>query len=61
MKIVPFFIKISLKFVTKVLIHNDKKIGSDNDLHWTVDKPLSEPIIALFIDAYMPHSDSIIR
>ena len=43
-------IKISLKFVPKCLINNIPL-----DWHQIGNKPLSEPILALFTDAYMRH------
>ena len=48
-------IQISLKFVPKGLI--DKKAALVQVMAWhlTGDKPLSEPMLTQFTDAYMRH------
>ena len=50
-----FFIKISLKFVFKVSI--DDKSALVQVMAWcqTGDKPLAEPVLTQFPDAYMWH------
>ena len=43
-------IQISLKFVPKSAINNKKALFKVVAWHWTGDKPLSEPMMALFIN-----------
>ena len=52
-------IKISLKFVPKVPINNIPALVQIMAWHRTGDKPLSEPMMAQFNDAYMRHSASM--
>ena len=52
-------IKISLKFVPKGPIDNDPALVKIMAWRRIGDKPLSEPMLALFTDAYMRHSASI--
>ena len=49
------FIWISLKFVNKVPIYNKSAFVQVMVLRQTGDKPLSEPLLTHFIDAYMWH------
>ena len=51
-----FSIKISLKFVHKVPINNFPALVQIMAWRRTGDKPLSEPMMAQFNDAYMRHS-----
>ena len=48
-------INISLKFVPKVQINNVPALVWIMACHQTGDKPLSEPILVKFADAYMRH------
>ena len=52
-------IKISLKFVPKGPINNILALVQKMAWRWTGDKPLSEPMMAQFNDAYMHHSASM--
>ena len=51
-----FSIKISLKFVPKGSIDNIPALVQILARRWLGDKPLSEPMMAQFTDAYMRHS-----
>ena len=48
-------IKISLKFVPKGPIDNNPALVQVMAWRWTGDKPLSEPVLTRFSDAYMRH------
>ena len=48
-------IEISLKFVPRSSIDNKTALVQVMAWHWTVDKPLSEPMVAQFTDTYMQH------
>ena len=48
-------IQISLKFVPKGPIDNNSVLVQVMAWRWTGDKPLPEPMLAQFIDAYMRH------
>ena len=50
---------IALKFVPKGLINNILALIQGMTWHRPGDKPLSEPIVVYFIDAYMRHSASM--
>ena len=50
-----FFIKMSLKFVSKSAINNYPALVYTMACHWIGDKPLSEPMLTWFTDAYMQH------
>ena len=50
---------ISLKFVPKGPIHNIPALVQIMAWHRPDDKPLYEPIMAWFTDAYMRHSASM--
>ena len=52
-------IKISLKFVPKVSINNIPALVQTMAWRWPGDKPLSEPMMAQFTDAYTRHSASM--
>ena len=52
-------IKISLKFVPKGPINNIPALVQIMAWRWTGDKPLSEPMMTQFNDAYMRHSASM--
>ena len=52
-------LKISLKFIPKVWIHNIPALVQIMAWRQPGDKPLSEPIIAYFAEVYMHHSASI--
>ena len=52
-------IAISLKFVPKCPINNIPALGQIMIWHQPATKPLSEPMMALFTDAYMHHSASM--
>ena len=49
-------IQISLKFVPKGSINNKPALVQIMAWHQTGNKPLSEPMMAWFTDAYMHHS-----
>ena len=49
------FIRITLKFVPKGLIDNESALVQVMDWHCAGDKPLPEPMMTQFIDAYMRH------
>ena len=53
------FVTISLKFVPKGSINNIPSLVQIMAWPWSGDKPLSGPILAFFIDAYMRHSASM--
>ena len=46
-------IKISLELVPKVPIDNKSALIQVMAWHWTGDKPLPEPVLTWFTDAYM--------
>ena len=48
-------IQISLKFVPKGSIDNKSVLVQVKAWRWTSDKPLPEPMLAQFTDAYMQH------
>ena len=48
-------ISISLKFVPRSPIDNKAALVQVMAWHWTGDKPLSEPMLTQFTDAYMRH------
>ena len=48
-------IRISLKFVPKVPLYNKSALVQEMAWRRTVDKPLLEPLLTNFIDAYMWH------
>ena len=48
-------IQISLKFVARCSIDNKPALVQVMAWHWTGDKPLSEPMLFRFTDAYMRH------
>ena len=50
---VRIFIKISLKFVPKSLIDNNQALVLITAWRRIGDKPLSEPVLTRFTDAYM--------
>ena len=52
-------IKISLKFVPKVRINNIAALAQIMAWRWSGHKPLSEPTMALFTDAYVHHLASM--
>ena len=53
------WISISLKFVPKCPINNIPALFQIMTWHWPGDKPLSEPMLVCFTDAYMRHSTSM--
>ena len=55
MKMVEYAIQISLKFVRKSPIDNKRALVQVMAWRRTGDKPLPEPMITQFIDAYMRH------
>ena len=48
-------IKISLKFVPKGPIDNNPALVQIMAWRWLGDKPLSDPMLTRFTDAYMRH------
>ena len=52
---VCILIWISLKFVPKGSIGNKSVLVQVMAWRWTGDKPLSEPMLTQFTDAYMRH------
>ena len=52
-------LRISLKFVPEVPIYNKQALVQIMAWRLTGDKPLSEPMMAYFTDAYMCHSVSM--
>ena len=48
-------IQISLKLVSRSPIDNKPALVQVMVWRWTGDKPLSEPMMAQFTDAYMQH------
>ena len=48
-------IQISLKYVPRSSIHNKPALGQVMAWRWTGNKPLPEPMMTQFIDAYMRH------
>ena len=48
-------IQISLKFVPMTPIDNTPELVQVMAWHWTGDKPLHEPMMTQFIDAFMRH------
>ena len=48
-------IQISLKFVTMSPFNNKPALVQVMTWHWTGDKPLPEPMMTQFTDAYMRH------
>ena len=52
-------IKISPKYVPMGPIDNKPALVQVMAWHWTGDKPLSEPMMAQFNDAYMRHTASM--
>ena len=52
-------IKISLKFIPKGTINNFLALVQIMAWHRPGNKPLSEPGLEYFTDAYMPHSASM--
>ena len=52
-------IKISLKFVPKGPINNIPALVHIKAWRWPGDKPLSEPMMTQFNDAYMRHAASM--
>ena len=46
------FIHISLTFVPKNLVYNRSALVQVMAWHWTGDKPISEPMLTQFTDAY---------
>ena len=48
-------IEISLKFVPKGPIDNNSALVQIMAWRWIGDKPLSEPMLTRFSDAYMQH------
>ena len=48
-------IKISLKFVPKGPINNNQALVQIMAWRWIGGKPLSEPMLTQFTDAYMRH------
>ena len=52
-------IQISLKFIPKGMINNIPALVQTMAWHHPGDKPLSEPIMAYFADAYMRRSVSM--
>ena len=48
-------IQISLKFVPRSPINNKAVLVQVMAWHWTGDKPLPEPMLNRFTDAYMWH------
>ena len=52
-------IKISLKFVPYGPIDNNQALVQILTWYWIGNKPLSEPMMALFTDAYMRYSASM--
>ena len=56
MKMLEFAIKISLKFVPKGPLGNKSALVWVMTWRWTGYKPLPEPMLTQFIDAYMRHS-----
>ena len=51
--------KISLEYVPQSLIDNEPASIKIVDCRRTIDKPLSEPMMVQFIDAYMRHFASM--
>ena len=49
------WIQISLKYVPRSPIDNKPAVVQEMAWHWTVDKPLPEPMMTQFIDACMQH------
>ena len=56
---VCIFIHISLNFAAKDPVNNNPALVQVMVWHQPGDKPLSEPIMVYFTDAYMRHVDSI--
>ena len=52
-------IKISLNFVPRGPVDNIPSLGQMMAWHRSGDKPLSEPMVVYFTDAYMRHSASM--
>ena len=48
-------IQISLKFVPNAPIANKSALVQEMAWHWTGDKPLLEPMMTYFTDAYICH------
>ena len=59
MKMVEFRLKIPLKFVHKSPVDNNPALVQIMAWCWTGDKSLSQPVVSLFIDAYMQHAASM--
>ena len=58
-KNVSISIKVSLKFVPKGPINNIPTLVQIMAWRWTGDKPLTEPMMTQFKDAYMRHMASM--
>ena len=52
---IGILIQISLKFVPKVPTYNKFALVRVMAWWWTSNKPLSEPMVTWFTDAYMQH------
>ena len=48
-------IRISLKFVPRILVDNKPALVWVMAWRWTGDKPLPEPMLTHFTDTYMRH------
>ena len=59
MKIFNFPLKISLNVIPYGPIDNKSALVQIMAWRWTGDKPVSEPMMAYFTYAYMPHSASL--
>ena len=55
MEMIRDLIQISLKFVSRSPIDNKPEVIQAMAWCWIGDKPLSEPMLAQFTDAYMRH------
>ena len=59
MKVLEFFIQILLKFVHRGPIDNIPALDQIMACRQTGDKPLTEPMMAKFTNAYMHHPASV--
>ena len=52
-------IQISLKLISESPIYNKTALVQAMAWHWTGDKPLHEPKVTQFTDAYMRHKAKV--
>ena len=52
-------IQISMKYVPRSPFYNRPTLGQVIPWRWAGNKPLPEPVMTQFIDAYMRHSASM--